>query len=94
MITDREQISLVSLTREDTEKGGYFFCTRNIHDDRFPEVKNRIRIFASEYFTLRQLEDEEGFPITEVRGFGIMDMKGYIPASVLNMTAASSMVQW
>lgn len=46
MVTDRDQVCAVKFLKQDN--GHTFITTRSLEDDRFPEVKNRIRMFVNE----------------------------------------------
>ena len=50
LITDREQVTIVNL--KFGNDGKVFICTKSINDDRFPVVKNKIRVFINEQFEL------------------------------------------
>lgn len=64
-----------------------------MEDDRFPEVKNRIRMFVNEQYDVYDIE-EDGVTIGVLEGFQCYDVKGYIPVSLLNMSAANNMFKW
>ena len=91
MITDRDSVCAFKFLYQDN--GHVFMCSRSIEDDRFPEVKNRIRMFVNEQYECYDSE-ENGVPITVFNGTSTYDVKGYIPISMLNMSAANNMFKW
>ena len=92
MITDRDALSVVSFTK-DAATGKYFFATRSIEDDRYPEQSDRVRIFVTETYEMEE-SVEEGQVVTTISGFSLYDVRGYVPPSILNMTAANNFLKF
>ena len=92
MVTDREALTYFSMTK-DPATGDWFYCTKSIDDARFPEGKNRVRIYQDESYVIREVM-EDGVPVIEAEGFSLLDLKGFIPPSLLNMTAANNIYKF
>lgn len=91
LITDREQVTIVNL--KFGNDGKVFICTKSINDDRFPVVKNKIRVFINEHFELYETI-ENGENITVLNGTSFLDLKGHIPPSRLNMATANNIFKF
>ena len=48
LISDRESVQVVNFRYNDD--GKVFICTKSINDDRFPERKGKVRVFATEAY--------------------------------------------
>lgn len=71
-----------------------FSTARSIEDDRYPDnVKNVIRMYIFESYEMYDSE-EDGVPVANLVGFQEMDVKGYIPVSLMNMSAANSIFKF
>jgi len=70
-----------------------FTMAKSIEDERYPEVKNVIRMYAYESFKIYDTV-EDGVPVAILVGFQEMDIKGYIPVSLLNMSAANNIFKF
>lgn len=73
--------------------GKWFYSARSIDDDRFPEKKDRIRMFVNENYEFHEFE-EDGEKVVFSQGTSCFDVKGYIPPALLNMATANNIYKF
>lgn len=91
LIADRDHVCQFHATLDDD--GWWFSSATPVTDERFPEVKNVVRMVNHDMFKSREYE-EDGVHYVHMVGFSETDMKGYIPASLLNMANANGIYKF
>lgn len=74
------------------DNGSYYYCMRPIDHEQYPEKKGTIRML---FYQVMQAKTsvEDGVPIVHIVYFSRLDLKGYCPASLINLGASNGIHQ-
>ena len=83
MMSDRDLV--IQVHQEKKDDGSYWGYASSIEHPDYPTIKNVVRMYSLTYFKVSE-ESDGILNYTEISNF---DLKGYLPASLMNMIMSS-----